>query len=75
MPLLSTKHQVKVMPLQKFKQALSKLNAKGYDAFFLALTSDLENQGIKIYVLPRKRQKLLDSASGINRRKQKNVKP
>ncbi len=60
------------MSPEKFKESLFKLDRDGYNAFFLALASNLDNQGVKVYVVPRKRQEFL---ARINRRQKKRVKP
>jgi hypothetical protein len=72
---LSAKHKLKFMPFEEFEEALSKLDREGNDALFFALASDLEDEGIKIYVLPRKRQKLVNPTAGINRGKQERMQP
>jgi hypothetical protein len=70
-----TKHQIKLMSPEKFKQALSKLQADGYDSFFAALTSDLDRKGIQVYGIPGKGYCFFYAASGINEEQNKRVKP
>jgi hypothetical protein len=72
---MSTKDKIRFILPEKFKESLLKLDRDGYDAFFLAFTRDLDNQGVKVYVIPRKRQEFFNPTARINRRHKKRVKP
>jgi len=66
-PISNGEKKLLIVPADKFEQYLTKLKAKGYYPFFVALASNRNQKIVEIYRRGFQRKRLVDTDAGVDK--------